>query len=102
MLTWAQFELTCGNLKNVISEVKDMGAKDEISHLTNLDSIINPKFDAVTAAQMDEKELKNTESWLEYMSKVRCHGRPDGREGAEEYRVLVLIHGQGKASWPPS
>ena len=70
MLSWAQFELTCADLKSVVSEVKDLDAKDVITHSTNLDALMNPKFDAIAAANKDEKQLKSTEAWMEYIAKV--------------------------------
>ena len=70
MLSWAQFELTCTEMKSVISEVQEMASRDEISQTTDLESLLNPKFDGLAKEKKETAELKKTDTWKEHMAKV--------------------------------
>ena len=70
MLSWAQFEITCNELKSVVADVQEMASRDEIALNTDLDALMNPKFNAVLAKKKGAAELKKTEAWTDYMEKA--------------------------------
>ena len=70
MLSWAQFEITCNELKSVVTDVQEMASRDEIALNTDLDALMTPKFDAVLAKKKGAAELKKTETWTDYMEKA--------------------------------
>ena len=74
MLSWAQFELTCTDMKSVISDVQEMASRDEISQTTDLESLLNPKFDVLAKKKRETAELKKTDTWKEHITKVNAIG----------------------------
>jgi len=87
MLSWAQFELTCTDMKSVISDVQEMASRDEISQTTDLESLLNPKFDVLAKKKRETAELKKTDTWKEHIAKVNEILDPEGlganRDGAD-------------------
>jgi len=78
MLSWAQFEMTCNDLKSVVSHVQEMASKDEITLSTNLEAIMSPEFDRIAGEKKDPTTLKKTETWKEYIAKVNEIVDPEG------------------------
>ena len=70
MLSWAQFDITCADFKSVVSEVQEMASRDEIRQITDLEALMNPKFDRVANDTKAESELKKTDCWKDYIAKV--------------------------------
>lgn len=83
MLSWAQFEITCNELKSVVTDVQEMASRDEIALGTDLDTLMTPKFNAVLANKKGAAELKKTETWTDYMEKVNEILDPEGLQSKD-------------------
>jgi len=84
MLSWAQFDITCADFKSVVSEVQEMASHDEIRQITDLEALMNPKFDRVANDTKAESELKKTDCWKDYIAKVNEIVDPEGLQQGKQ------------------